>query len=212
MAYEHKAGFQTYEHVPPANTRTHYTNISFYDTVAQSTANIRTCFSEHAHTMFMRTHFTNMQKCWFSCPDFTAENAPWKPSGTADPVRRVRWTKRAGELHSSEYNRNTFWSSSRPVLPVLPRPPVSPVLSALWVRRGSQRMIVISGVSQYQRFYKFAIKSLSELMCCIFGRLTVSANWAVCNQNFKGNWTCLFLPFDSITILTDLRQNAQAKW
>ena len=68
MAYEHKAGFQTCEHILPANTRTHYTNISFYDTVAQSTANIRTCFCERAHTMFMRTQFTNMQKCCILWP------------------------------------------------------------------------------------------------------------------------------------------------
>ena len=47
MAYENKAGFQTCEHIPPANTQTNYTSISFDDTVAQSTANMRTCFHKH---------------------------------------------------------------------------------------------------------------------------------------------------------------------
>ena len=142
--------------------------------------NMRTCFEHALEHANICSHEHILRTC--RNVDFLVQTLPQKMRHESHlrlqilSHRRVRWTKRAGELHSSEYNWNTFWSSSRPVLPVLPRPPVSPVLSALWVRRGSQRMIVISGASQYLRFYKFAIKSLSELMCCIFGRLTVSAN------------------------------------
>ena len=79
MAYEHIAGFQTYEHLPPANTRTHYTNISFYDTVAQSTSNTRTCQRTCQRTCPYHVHPNTLYehaKMMIFCPDFTAENAP----------------------------------------------------------------------------------------------------------------------------------------
>ena len=81
MGHEHKAWFCTFTVCSPRTREHMFTNMIFYDTVAQNGANMRTCSLEHANICSSNMLRANMPKCCNSwpgkCPRERGMKATW---------------------------------------------------------------------------------------------------------------------------------------